>query len=166
MPQPTGQIAPREIALPVFADYFQFYVQDEIANEDFGALWSEEAVDRLLAVGQFSVGIGTVRNADVPVSVSIHEHAPPEDFGEWEMVNECSILCRSGRIVIAGCTDYLPEAQRMSLKPGSYRVRVCYAGLDHVSADGMEGDDFYRVQIWPQEPGPLRVVKAKTAAGS
>lgn len=155
---------PTTTELAIFADYFQFYIQDETANEDFGDKWTEEAVDRLLAVGQFSVGIGTARNMTVPVVLSIHEEAPAEDFTEWEMVNECSITIRSDRLVIMGCTDYLPDAPRVPLAPGSYRVRVSYSGLDSLSEDGLEGDDFYRLQLWPAAPAELAVRKARTVA--
>ena len=37
-----------QIELAVFADYFQFYLHDEVENEDFGALWSDEAVESVL----------------------------------------------------------------------------------------------------------------------
>lgn len=152
-----------QIELAVFADYFQFYLHDEVENEDFGPLWSDEAVERLLAVASHSVGIGTMRNVSVPVVISVHAQAPAADFDEWDMVNECSISIRSGRIAVSGCTDYLPDARRIAVAPGSYRVRVSYSGLDHVGADGIEGDDFYRVQLWPQAPGTLSVVKAREA---
>lgn len=147
----------------IFADYFQFYVQDEAANEDFGVLWTEEAVERLLAVAQFSVGIGTARNMTVPVALSIHAEAPAEDFGEWEMVNDCSITVRSNRIIIAGCTDYLPDAARIPITPGTYRVRVSYCGLDSLNEDGLEGDDFYRVQLWPAPLADIAIRKARVA---
>ncbi|MEN5081093.1 hypothetical protein ABE438_01280 [Bosea sp. TWI1241] len=151
------------LTLSLFADYFQFYLQDESANEDFGQLWTEEAVGRLLAVAESSVGIGTARNRDVPVAVSVHADEPEDDFGEWDLVNECSFTVRSGRVAILGCTDYLPDAVRIALPPGSYRLRASYAGLATVSDDGMEGDDFYRLQLWPAPPAPVRTLKAGVA---
>lgn len=155
---------PTTTELAIFADYFQFYIQDESANEDFGDKWTEQAIDRLLAVGQFSVGIGTARNMTVPVVLSIHGDAPAEDFAEWDMVNECSMTIRSDTLVIMGCTDHLPDAPRVSLASGTYRVRVSYSGLDSLSEDGLEGDDFYRLQLWPAAPAELAVRKARTVA--
>ena len=35
--------------LEIFADYFQFYLQDEAVNEDWGAFWTDETVERMLA---------------------------------------------------------------------------------------------------------------------
>ena len=35
----------------LFADYFQFYLQDESVTGNLGDSWTEEAVERLLALG-------------------------------------------------------------------------------------------------------------------
>lgn len=49
----------------VFADYFQFYLQDDDTQlGDLSEAWTPEAVDRLLAVVAGAVGVGTVRNTD------------------------------------------------------------------------------------------------------
>jgi len=151
------------LTLSVFADYYQFYLLDESVDEDFGALWDDEAVERLLAVGRSSIGVGTARNMAVPVAVSLFEEAPELDPDAWDMVNECSLALRSGRLVILGGTDYLPDAPRLPVAPGDYRVRISYAGLDTLSEDGLDGDDFYRIDLWPAPLGPLVIRKARTA---
>src|SRR5262245_14606727 len=56
----------------LFADYHQFYVQDD--DPSFGDLskaWTEEAVARLMAVAPHVVSVGTARNTDVLVTVEI-----------------------------------------------------------------------------------------------
>src|SRR5690348_8970544 len=116
----------RSFELNLFADYFQFYIRDEAAKGDLSEAWSEEATDRLLAVAPGTVGIGTVRNMDVPVTVEILEDAPEDDFSEWDHVVEAGLDAASGWIAIAGCTDYLPDAKRIEIAPGTYRVRVSY----------------------------------------
>lgn len=153
------------LTLSVFADYFQFYLLDESVDEDFGALWDDAAVERLLAVGRSSIGVGTARNMAVPVAVSVCDAAPEFDPGAWDMVNECSLALRSGRLVILGGTDYLPDAPRLPVAPGDYRVRISYAGLDTLSEDGLDGDDFYRIDLWPAPPGPLVTRKVRAGAG-
>lgn len=151
--------------LEIFADYFQFYLQDEAVDEDWGAFWTDETVERMLAVGDYSVGIATARNMNVPVVVSIHDRAPETDFDEWELVNECSFRVRSGEMMVIGCTEGSPqERARFSLAPGSYRLRVSYVGLDTLSDDGLEGDDFYRLQLWPAPFGETRTLKERAGA--
>ena len=42
----------RTFEYKLFADYYQFYLQDECAEGNLGDSWSPEAVERLLAVGR------------------------------------------------------------------------------------------------------------------
>ena len=55
--------------LELSADYHQFYLQDEEASGDLSDSWSKEAVERLLAIAPGTVGVGTVREDDVPVEI-------------------------------------------------------------------------------------------------
>ncbi len=151
----------RSFELILFADYFQFYIQDEAAKGDLSQAWSEEATDRLLALAPGTVGIGTVRNLDVPVTVDILEHAPVDDFSEWDHVVEAGLDVASGRIVIAGCTDFVPDAKRIEVPPGTYRVRVSYGALDTLSEDGLSGDDRYRLQLWLAALTAVRILKQR-----
>ena len=48
--------------------------------------------------------------------------------------------------------DYLPDAQRFGVQPGTFRVRLSASGLNSLSTDGLEGDDHYLVQLWPDAP--------------
>jgi hypothetical protein len=146
-----------------FADYFQFYLQDESADGNLGESWTEEATARLLALAPGTVGVGTVRNMDVPVTVEVHDEEPPQDLEMWDHVVECSIEVPSGRIVIAGCMDYFPDAARIDINAGLYRVRTSYGDLDALSEDGLDGDDHYRVQLWQAEPIQPQVLKWRAA---
>ena len=149
----------KSFELSLFADYFQFYIQDEPASGELSEAWTQEATDRLLAVAPGTVGVGTVRNMDVPVVVEIHDRLPDDDFAEWDHVVEAGVDITSGRIVIAGCTDYFPDAMRIEVARGTYRVRVCYGALGTVSANGLEGDDRYRLQLWPAPSSEVRILK-------
>jgi len=153
----------RQLEYELFADYFQFYLQDESAEGNLGDSWSEEAVARLLAIAPGTIGVGTVRNMNVPVTVEILEGEPGSDLESWDHVTECSLDVPSGRIVIAGCTDYFPDAARIDIEPGTYRARVSYGSLDSLSEDGLDGDDRYRVQLWPAQSSELHVLKQRPA---
>jgi hypothetical protein len=145
--------------LELFADYFQFYLQDEVAEGDLSAAWSPEAIKRMLAVSAGVVGIGTVRNVDVPVTLEFLDAEPAADFGSFDHVVEGSLTIKSGPLVVAGCTDYFPDAKRFDLDPGTYRVRLSSSGLSSLSEDGLDGQDHYRVQLWQAsliEPAVLK----------
>jgi hypothetical protein len=143
----------------LFADYFQFYVQDESVDGNLSDSWTGEVVVRMLAVASGTIGIGTVRNMEVPVIVEVRESKPKDEFASWDHVAECSIDVPSGRLDVAGCTDYFPDAARIELSPGCYRARVSYGGLDTLSEDGLEGNDRYEVVLWPAPSGEVRVLK-------
>jgi hypothetical protein len=146
----------------LFADYHQFYLQDESAGGDLSESWTQEAVERLLAVAPGTIGVGTVRQMTVPVVVEVIDAEPNEDMTTWDQVNECTLNVQSGRIVVAGCTDYFPDAARIEVLPGSYRARLYYGKLDALSDDGLDGDDHYKVVLWCGPSGPLRVLKQRS----
>ena len=150
----------------LFADFFQFYLQDEAADGNLGDSWTDEAVNRLLAIAPGTIGVGTVRNMDVPVDVELATSPPEEDFAEWDQVNECSIKVESGKIVVAGCTDYFPDAARLNVPPGTYRARIYYGGLDDLSENGLDGGDRYRIVLWPDDPADLVVLKQRAIGGT
>lgn len=134
----------------LFADYFQFYLQDEQAQPSTDEnIWAGHAVDDKLAAEPGIVNIGTVRNMDVPVTVEITDSPPSDDFDAWDHVTEATLDVPSGCIVIAGCTDYFPDAARISVPAGRYRLRAYYGALDSVDEEtGLDGDDHYRVVLW------------------
>ena len=143
----------------LFADYFQFYLQDEVVTGDLSESWTEEAVARLLAVAPGTVGVGTLRNVTVKVAVEIHEAEPPLRLFDWDHVAECGLSVLSGRIVVAGCTDYFPEATRISVEPGHYRVRLCAGGFETITEEWEDADDCYVVQLWPGDGDDIRLLK-------
>jgi hypothetical protein len=152
----------RSLELSLLADYFQVYIQDESASGALSESWTEEATARLLALAPGAIGIGTVRNMHVPVAVEIHDQEPDDDSSEWDHVVEAELNVVSGRIVVAGCTNYFPEAKRVEVSAGAYRARVSYGGLDTLSEDGLSGED-NRVQLWLAPPSPIRVLKQRSA---
>jgi hypothetical protein len=133
----------------IFDDYFQFYLQDD----DIGLTQqpqdrNERAVERMLVTGPHLIGVGTARNMTVPVTVRICEARPDIADADFERINECAIQIDTGRLVIAGCTDYFPDAARIDLAPGTYNALIGYKGLDTLSEDGPDGDDSYHIFLW------------------
>ncbi|WP_171098901.1 hypothetical protein [Ruegeria sp. HKCCD7255] len=143
----------------LFADFFQFLVQDEWSAGVDGDLWTEDAMRARLARGVDAFAVRTARNMHVPVEVLVNNKPPKLDLSSWDHVVELSIDLPSGRLVVAGCSDYLPEAERLVLDKGHYQARVLYSNLDSVYSDGLDGDDRYRVELWKGDAKPLKVLK-------
>jgi hypothetical protein len=138
--------------LTVFADYHQFYLQDDDSRfGDLSEAWTPQATEKLLAIADHVIGVGTVRNMDVPVHITVDSTLPVLDAASWDRINMASLICDTGRIVVAGCTDYFPDALRITVAPGAYGVVVGYRGLNSLSADGLDGEDSYHVFLAPQE---------------
>lgn len=88
---------------------------------------------------------------DVPVTIKIFTAKPAfltDNEKAIGQINEFDIAVSSGKIVVAGCTDYFPDAKRIELENGIYRARIYYGNLDKISEDGLEGDDFYEIHLW------------------
>jgi hypothetical protein len=147
----------------LFADYYQFYVQDEHVSGIDGNAWGSEATECMVAVASGAIGVRTVRNTDVPVTIEILETKPPLDFDDWDNVTECSLATSSGKLVVAGWTDYLPDAARIDIAPGNYRARISGGGFDSVAKHRESGGDRYRVQLWPDSAIEPKVLKKRTS---
>jgi hypothetical protein len=156
--QPLGSYA-----LDLFADYYQFYLRDEKETEDQPDDWGDQLVMQMIAVAPGIIGVGTARNTTVPVSVDVVDSRPDNDFTAWDHVTEASLEVPSGRIVIAGTSDYLPDAKRLAVSPGTYRVRVHYGGLDSISENGLAGEDHYHLVLWPEADRPSAILKRWTS---
>lgn len=143
--------------LRVFADYHQFYVWgadtcDRHAPED----WSDQDVADRAKAASGVVVICPVRSMEVPVEAGIWDSEPQVIFDQWQHVIEAP-LRTTGRIEVDECTGE-PQAG-FAVEPGDYTVRALYRGLDSLSEDGLEGEDFYEVQIWMASCAGLRVIK-------
>ena len=89
----------------IFADYFQCIVQDESSEDDFGALWTEEATGSMVAVGSSAISIGTLRNVTVSVEVHVLDREPAIVLDEFDHVVTGAFSAPTGRLMVMGCTD-------------------------------------------------------------
>lgn len=146
----------RKLDFEIFADYHQFYLEDETSPHDTGSIWTKETFQQMIAVSEKLVAVGTARNVEVPASIEIHDSEPILEIEKYSRINECSLEITSNKLILAGCTDYLPEAIRIEIEPAIYRVRVLYGNLETVK-DEIEGEDFYILQLWKN--GESREIK-------
>lgn len=145
--------------LEIFADYFQFVLQDEDCEDDFSVIWTPEAVERMLAVGQRSLSVGTLRNVTVPVEIHVLSSRPDLQLSCYDHVSEASFSAPSGQVAVLGCTDYLPDAFRITVAPGQLQVLFAASGIDTIQNEWEAAKDVYSVFLWPGPPIQPRLLK-------
>ncbi|MEP6904370.1 MAG: hypothetical protein ABJA66_21815 [Actinomycetota bacterium] len=145
----------KKLDFEIFADYHQFYLEDETSPHGTDEIWTKETVEKMLGVSEKLVAVGTARNMTVPVSVEFYDGEPALELEKYSRVNECSLKVTSNRLVLLGCTDYYPDAARIEVEPATYGVRVLYGNLETVH--DLEGEDFYVLQLW--KAGEIKPVK-------
>jgi len=143
----------------VFADYFQFIVQDEASDEEFGDIWTPEALEMALATGRSAISLGTLRNVEVFVEIHVHGTAPTIDPSQFDHAVEASISLPTGTVVVMGCTGYFPEAPRFRVPPGDYRLLSLMQGTDSIVTEWEPADDKYILHLWPGELRPAKLIK-------
>jgi len=141
----------------IFADYFQFYLWDEGAKPSPPTDYDRDDLVRRIKAAPYVVVIQPVRNMDVPVTLDIVDAAPPLDLDAFDHVAEASLDLPSGRLEIHECTG--GSIDILTVAPGTYRVRACFAGLDTLSEDGLDGEDRYDLTLWPAPAAPVEVLK-------
>lgn len=127
----------RKLDFEIYADYYQFYLEDENSPHETDKVWDLEgkAYNRMLGVGEGLIAVGTARYETVPVSVEFYDSEPVLELENHSRVNECSLQVKSSQIIISGCLEYLPDAARISVEPSNYRVRILYGNLETVKDD-------------------------------
>jgi len=142
----------------IFADYFQFSVQDA-KTEEWIDTFTDEDIARLLTVGVEVITIMTIRNMTVPFTLEIHDQEPPRDFAEWQHIVEGSVTIPSGVLIVLSMGIARDDAEDIPVTQGTYRLRSYARGLDTLSEDGLDGEDEYRAVLWPAPWQPLNVIK-------
>ena len=105
----------QSFALTLFADYQLFYIQDEAADGDLSDSWDAAAGARLLALAPGTIGIGTARIAEVPVTVEIRSR-PVATASALPMAGSirCPRTVSKARIAIASSSGQRRQATSAS----------------------------------------------------
>ena len=142
-----------------YTSHCQFYICDkssprETGSEDF---WTESAFNDRLAIEKGILGVGAECYGPVKGELVLLEVANDRlNFVEYDHTVEAGLEVKSGMIQILDCPTSGVELE-LKVIPGIYRVRVYSSNLASVIGD--EGDDFYKVEIWPDKALERRVLK-------
>lgn len=144
--------------LQIFADYFQIWLEDQQATStqrEF--LFTDQHLSDRVWVDDGLIIMFTARNMDVPVELQILQMEPYPDLDIWDHVVDTSIEIHSGQLDVFGCGGF--PGISLTLQRGSYQVRLCHGQLASLSQNGLEGEDHYKIFLWPAPMIATKVLK-------
>ena len=141
----------------IVADYHQFYLWDHGRNPQAPTDYQAEDVAHRIKTAPFVLVVQPARDMDVPVELDVIDSPPEDQFDDWDHVAEASLDLPSGQLEIHECTG--GSVDILQVMPGTYRVRAYFGGMNTVSDDGLDGEDHYRLVLWPAPPSPIVVLK-------
>jgi hypothetical protein len=85
----------------------------------------------------------------VQLEIEILDGVPSINLSEWDHVSQGYLTITNSKCVVYGCTDYLPGAKRISLPSGEYSALLLAKGLNTITEEWEDAEDFYKVVLWP-----------------
>lgn len=153
------QMASRHFKINFATSHHQFYIGDKAVEGDTGSdrFWTNEAFQDRLAIETGILGVGTECYGPVKAEFYVLNKKPQEsNFDQYDHVVEGSLEVTSEEIEVLNCPDSSVEL-KIYVAPGTYRVRVYSSNLKSVEGD--EGDDSYKIEIWPDSLINRKVIK-------
>lgn len=144
--------------LDFYTQYNQFHIVDQLfpVNTD-GDFWSESAYADRLAVNEGILGVRSECYGPIKGEINIIEMANNAyDSSDYDHIVEASIEIKSGVLEVQDCPASSVQLA-ISLTAGFYTVRIYSSNLD--SVDGDEGEDYYKIEIWPENKKLRQVLK-------
>lgn len=142
-----------------YTQYQQFYIYDKKSpgKTDSNNFWTKTAHKERLALEDGVLGIGTECYGPVKAELIVLDSVNNAfDIDLYDHIVEGGIDLKSGILQVLNCPDFQSELD-IELKPGKYRIRVYSSNLTSVIGD--EGDDFYKIEIWPDNKMEREVLK-------
>ncbi len=135
----------------------QFYLtSDDMENLTSDAISHQAFDDRLGMVPNTTV-VYTECYGPVKGELTIIESPPvSSNFSSYDHVVEGALSIGSGILKVVDCPFNTTELE-LKVNPGNYRVRVYSSNLASVVGD--EGNDYYKIEMWPSDDMERRVLK-------
>jgi hypothetical protein len=143
----------------IMADHHQFYLQDgdfDPVAADLDELNTKELLRKWLVVAPGLIMVRTARPMMVPVEIQIRRDPPRDDLSRWDAVVESGIVVPSGVLYVKGSSEEFGEP--LEVASGCHAARVYYGGLGTLTSY-LEGNDHYKIALWPVFQYSVRVVK-------
>lgn len=141
------------------SSHHQFYIADKLSETDTDSdqFWTEDAYEDEMAIGNGIIGVGTRSYSSVQGDLTILDRpAQDNNFQAYDHVVEGGVSINSGILQVLNCPDSNLELE-IPIPPNTYRVRIYSSNFKSVIDD--DGDDYYKMEIWPSDDMKRRVLK-------
>jgi len=145
--------------LEFYTSHSQFYIYDKDSPAEIGSdkFWTQEAFDDRLAIEEGILGVGTECYGPIKAELILLDTRNDSiNLIDYDHIVEAGVEIKSGVIQILDCPNSNVELE-LSVDPGLYRARIYSSNL--ASVEGDEGDDFYKIEIWPDNEIERKVLK-------
>lgn len=119
--------------------------------------YSDLDIERRIKTGPNVVVIQPVRSLEVPFDIFIYDADPGFEDDEWDHIAEASLHLPTGQLEVHECMGG-PVAE-FEVQSGWYRVRGFFGSLKEIDDWGIEGNDHYRADLWPEPFEDIIVIK-------
>jgi hypothetical protein len=145
-----------------YTQYAQFYLSSagknfDITNQNTDPKTFKEDFNTRLIANENALIIFTQSYGKVKGEIALVEKPVQDaDFSKYDHVVECGIKVGSGELQILSWPG-VDNEMSIQLKAGNYRVRVYSSNFKSVIDD--DGDDYYRIEVWPSDNMERKVLK-------
>jgi hypothetical protein len=141
--------------------YNQFYLYDKgsAGKTDSKNFWTQDAFADKLAMEKGILGVGIYSYGHVKGELCILMKPPQAiAYDRYDHIVEGGLEIKSGVLQVLDCPNSKVELE-VKVKPGKYRVRIYSSNLAGGDMDEVEGKDYYKIEIWPDENMERKVLK-------
>jgi len=146
--------------LEFYTSYHQFYIYDkdspgDTSSPEFG---NQQSYNDRLAIEKGIIGVGTECYGPIKGELELLNASNTSvNLNDYDHIVEGGIEIESGVLQILTCPTSSIELE-IQIDPGLYRARIYSSNLASVEG-GEEGDDFYKIEIWPDSYMERNVLK-------
>jgi len=147
--------------LDFYTQYNQFTICDSkyLTEPNSAKFETVEAITDRMGVEEDQIRVGIECYGHVKGELEFLENANTSiNYSLYNHIVEGGFETKSGIIQLQDCPNSFVELG-VKVKPGRYRVRVYSSNLKGFDTDEDEGDDFYKIEIWPDISMDRRVLK-------
>ena len=135
--------------LDFYTEYHQFYISDKESPKETNkdSFWTDEAIQSRLAIGEGILGVSVECYGPVKGELILLESKKDQiDYKQYDHIVEGGLSVQSGVLQVLDCASSHVELE-VKVMPGKYRVRIYSLNLASVVGDS--GNDYYKIEIWP-----------------